>query len=49
MEQKKKYFTPWMEVMFVKTVELMRAGDPSDTPTPPGTVPGAPERQQKAF
>jgi hypothetical protein len=48
MEQKKKYFTPWMEVMFVKTVELMRAGDPSDTPNIPGAL-GAPERQQKAF
>ena len=45
MEQKKKYFTPWVEVMFVKTVELMHAGDPSDIPTPPG----APERQPKAF
>lgn len=45
MEQQKKYFTPWVDVMFVKTVELMRAGDPSDTPN----TPGAPERQQKAF
>lgn len=45
MEQKMKYITPWVDVMFVKTVELMHAGDASDTPTPPG----APERQPKAF
>ena len=45
MEQKKKYFTPWMEVMFVSTADIMKTGDPSDTPTPPG----APERKPKAF
>jgi len=48
MEQKKKYLTPWLEVMFVKTVELMHASDLSDTPNTPGAS-GAPERQQKAF
>lgn len=45
MEQIKKYFTPWVDVMFVSTADIMKASDPSDTPT----TPGAPERQQKAF
>lgn len=48
MEQKKKYFTPWLEVMFVSTADIMKASDPSDTPKTPGDL-GAPERQPKAF
>lgn len=36
MEMKKIYIAPEMVVMLLDTEELMRASQPSDTPTPPG-------------
>ena len=45
MEMKKMYFTPEMAVMLLDTEELMRASQPSDTPTSPG----APARRTDVF
>ncbi len=36
MEMKKIYLTPEVVVMLLDTEELMRASQPSETPTPPG-------------
>ena len=36
MEAKKTYFIPRMELMLLNTADVMKAADPSDTPTPPG-------------
>lgn len=36
MEMKKIYIAPEMVVMLLDTEELMRASQPSETPTPPG-------------
>lgn len=36
MEMKKIYLTPEVAVMLLDTEELMRASQPSETPTPPG-------------
>lgn len=45
MEMKKIYIAPEMVVMLLDTEELMRASQPSETPTPPG----APARRTDVF
>ena len=46
MKQKKIYSIPEVDILFVNTVDIMRASGLSDTPPPPTS--SAPERK-KAF
>lgn len=45
MEQKLIYITPYVEVMHMKTADVMKTSQPSDTPI----VPGAPARRTDVF
>lgn len=49
MEQKKKYFTPEVDIMLLKTADVMKTSEPSDIPPAPGASSSAPAQRTPAF
>lgn len=49
MEKKKIYFTPEIDIMLLKTADMMKASEPSDIPLAPGASSSAPVHRTQVF